>query len=236
MILPKTILLIYLLSISIVCLRLMRVNQKYQLYDIWDQVPVTYYQEGVKNNILQKIWHGIKINKAKEIIGKREFKNLLDVGCASGYMLSEIKKIFPGKKYFGVDIYDKAIEYAKRKYPDITFRVASAENLPYKDESFDILVCYETIEHVEYPLKTLREMKRVLRKGETCILTMDSGNWLFRIVWFVWENTRGRVWKGAHLHPFHHTELEQIIKDSGFKIREKLFSHWGMEVTFILSK
>ena len=39
------------------------------------------------------------------------------------------------------------------------------------------------------------------------ILAMDSGSWLFRVVWFIWENTTGKVWKGAHLHPFNHEQL-----------------------------
>ena len=65
---------------------------------------------------------------------------------------------------------------------------------------------------------------------------MDSGSLLFKIVWFVWENTRGKIWRGAHLHPFHHQQLERIIEDAGFKIRNKIFSFLNMEVTFVLSK
>ncbi len=65
---------------------------------------------------------------------------------------------------------------------------------------------------------------------------MDSDSLLFRLVWFIWENSKGKIWKGAHLHPFHHTELEKLIQDSGFKIKDKIFSFLGMEVTFLLSK
>lgn len=208
----------------------------HKLYKVWSQVPVAYYQEGVKRNIFQKVWHSSKIKLAKKLLDKTKFDNCLDVGCASGYMLSEIAKVFPGPEYVGVDIYDKAIDHAKKTYPDLQFKVASAEKLPFKDSTFDLILFYETIEHVEHPETCLKELRRVLRKNGTLILTMDSGNWLFRIVWYVWENTRGRIWKGAHLHPFHHRELERLIKRAKFKIKNKIFSLFGMEVTFVAKK
>lgn len=65
---------------------------------------------------------------------------------------------------------------------------------------------------------------------------MDSGRPLFRIVWWVWGKTKGKVWQKAHLYPFHHTELERLIRKEGFKIEKKYFSHVGMEVSFILKK
>lgn len=210
--------------------------KNHKLYSIWDQVPVTYYQRGVKRNLFQWLWHNHKIKMAKQILNGIKFKNCLDVGCASGYMISQIAHLFPQAKYFGIDIYDKAIEYAKKTYHNIEFKVAAADKLPFQNNTFDLIIFYETIEHVENPVDCLREIKRVLKKDGTFILTMDSGNLLFRIVWFFWENTKGKIWQGAHLHPFHHTELEQLVSNSGFKIRNKIFSFLGMEVTFILSK
>lgn len=208
----------------------------HKFYEIWDQVPVAYYQKGVKRNPFQWLWHTHKLNLARKILSKIKFNNCLDVGCASGYMISEIAKSYPKAKYFGIDIYDKAIKYAKKTYPDISFRTAPADKLPFKTNSFDAVLFYETIEHVENPQNCLKEIKRVLKNDGTLILTMDSGSLLFRAVWFIWENTKGKIWQGAHLHPFHHSELEALIKSSGFKIKEKIFSFLGMEVTFILSK
>ena len=206
----------------------------HRLYKIWSQVPPTYYQHGVSSNILQRIWHKNKIRNASKIIQHLSFNRCLDVGCASGFMISEIAKKFPDASYYGLDAYDGSIAYAKKQYPSITFKVANAEKIPYKDASFDLLVCYETIEHIEYPAKALKEMKRVLQKNGTVILAMDSGNVAFRSIWYVWEHTFGRAWLGAHLHPFHHTELEQLVKRTGFKIRSKHFTHCGLEVVFVL--
>ncbi len=151
-------------------------------------------------------------------------------------MISEIAQVYPHARYFGIDVYDKAIASAKKKYSHINFNVASAQELPFKNNYFDLILFYETIEHVENPAKCLKEIKRVLNKNGNLIVAMDSGSLLFKVVWFVWENTKGRVWKNAHLHPFHHQELEQLIRKANFKINEKIFSFFGMEVTFILTK
>lgn len=210
--------------------------KKTKLYKIWNQVPVDYYQKGIKANIFQRTWHINKINTSKKIIANIKFKNCLDVGCASGYMISEIAKDFGKTIYFGVDAYDKAIKYGAKQYPNIKFKVAMAEKLPFKQNCFDLIICYETMEHVNDPRKALSEIKRVLAVNGSVILAMDSGNWMFRAVWEVWERTKGTVWKGAHLNPFHHEELEKLIKQVGLKIKKKFFSHFGMEVIFILSK
>lgn len=211
-------------------------KSKDPLYEVWDQVPVDYYQSGVKKSVLQKLWHNRKLSIAQKILSGENFKKCLDVGCASGYMVSEISRVFPNASYFGVDSFDKVIGYGKKKYPHIKFKVANAEKLPFKTGEFDLIICYETIEHITNPLKALKEMKRILSKKGKLILTMDSGSLLFRIVWYFWENTKGKVWKGAHLHPFHHEELENLIRKAGFNINKKIFSHLGMEVTFILTK
>lgn len=207
-----------------------------QLYSIWNKVPVNYYQTGVKNNFFQWLWHTRKISLAQKIIKDLSFKNCLDIGTASGFMISEIAKKYPGKNFSGIDVYDKAIKFAKKTYPNIKFKVASAEKLPFGNETFDLILCYETIEHVVSPKASLLEIKRVLKKDGTFILAMDSGNWLFRLVWWIWEKTKGRVWQDAHLHPFHHKNLEKLITDNGFKVKKKILTFLSLEVIFVLKK
>ncbi len=140
--------------------------KNHKLHKIWNQVPITYYQKGVKSNLFQWLWHSKKIKLAKYILSQLKFKNCLDVGCASGYMISQLASIYPHAQYCGIDIYDKAIEYAKKNYPHIDFAVASANNLPFKNNAFELILFYETIEHVENPKECLKEIKRVLKKME----------------------------------------------------------------------
>lgn len=207
-----------------------------QLSKIWQRVPPEYYDRGIGGNILQRFWHTRKIEVFKELTKGRNFKRILDVGCAGGNMADRIYKMFPGSKVVGVDVHKDAIDYARKKYPNIKFMVADAHKLPFKDDSFDLIICYETIEHLVNPLGALREIRRAVARNGVVGLEMDSGSLLFRIVWWFWEKTKGRVWQGAHLHPFHHTELERVIKKAGFRIIRKKLSHMGMATSFLLNK
>ncbi|EKD90180.1 MAG: methyltransferase type 11 [uncultured bacterium] len=203
---------------------------------ILNSVPPDYYQKGIKGNILQKIWHGTKIKFALKLLNNISFKNCLEVGSASGHLISEIAKKHPKVKFHAIDAYKEAIEFGKKKYPHIKFLKAEAEKLPFKNNQFDLILCYETIEHVRNPKKVISEMRRVLKKKGKLILAMDSGTLTFRIIWFFWERTRGRVWQAAHLNPYHHRDLEALVLQSGFKITQKYFTHFGLEIVLMLEK
>lgn len=209
---------------------------KGELNKIWSQVPADYYEKEIARNPLKRIWHTLKVQTFKKLTSKLNPKSILDVGCASGRMANEVSKIFPRSQITAVDVYKSAIDYGKRTYPHIKFKRADAHRLPFGNNTFDLVICYEVIEHLTDPARALKEIKRVIKKNGIALVVMDSGSTLFRIVWWISENTVSRVWRGAHLHPYKHTELERVIKSAGLKITKKYFSHYGMEVSFLLKK
>lgn len=209
-----------------------------RLREIWAQVPPDYYDQGIKKNILQKLWHTQKSKQVLALLPKdlpagRQVLKVLDIGCSSGIITAAVAKTLSNSHVTGLDSYSAAIGFARQKYKNITFVVADAHNLPFGDKTFDLVICTETLEHVSNPQKSLLEMKRVLGKNGRAIISMDSGSLLFRIIWFIWTKTRGRVWQGAHLHEFNTKNLENLIRQSGFKIAKKNISHLGMAVTFL---
>ena len=206
---------------------------KKRLEQIWAQVPPDYYDQGIKKNLLQKLWHSQKLNQVTSLLPK-EAKRVLDVGCSSAILTAEVAKNLKKSKITGIDSYKKAIEFAKSKYPHLELLVADAHKLPFKDNTFDLVICTETLEHVTDPKKCLLEMKRVLKKNGRAIISMDSGSLTFRIIWYFWTKTKGRVWESAHLHEFNARVLEDLIKEAGFKITKKVYSHLGMAVTFLV--
>ena len=203
------------------------------LQKIWAQVPPDYYDTGIEKNLFQKLWHSHKLSQVLQILPTNS-QSVLDIGCSSAVLTAKVAKALPKSKVTGLDSYKKAIDFAKVKYPHIEFVVADAHKLPFKDKAFDLVICTETLEHLIDPKQALREMKRVLKKNGQAIISMDSGSFLFRSVWYFWTKTKGRVWQNAHLHEFNTKVLENLIKKSGFKIKKKLNSHLGMAVTFLI--
>ena len=99
--------------------------------------------------------------------------SLLDVGCAKGFMLHDLEELIPGIAVSGVDISDYAIENAMEDVQS-KVQVADAINLPFADNSFDIVIAINTIHNLEREdcAKALREIERVSRKGS--FITVDA--------------------------------------------------------------
>jgi len=205
-----------------------------RLAEIWAQVPPDYYDRGISKNIFQKLWHTKKLEDVINLLPK-DTKKVLDVGCSSAVLTAEIAKKLPKSKVVGIDSYKNAIDFARTKYPNLELIVADAHKLPFENKAFDLVICTETLEHVTDPKKCLEEIKRVLRKQGKGIISMDSGSLLFKTIWFFWTKTKGRVWENAHLHEFNAKVLENLIKEAGFRINRKIYSHLGMAVTFLVS-
>lgn len=206
-----------------------------RLEAIWAQVPPNYYDVGIEKNLLQKMWHTRKLAEVIKLIPTNPRKNpkVLDIGCSSAILTAHVARHLPKSKIVGLDSYKAAIDFAKKKYPHISFVTADAHKIPFKDKSFDIIICTETLEHVVDPLGVIKEMKRILKKDGQAIISMDSGSLPFRVVWYFWTKTKGKVWEDAHLHEFNAKLLAGLIKKAGFKIKKENLSHFGMSVTFL---
>lgn len=204
-------------------------------HHIIEQVPPNYYQKGIEENILQKIWH---TRKLEVVLSEIDFypSNILDVGCASGWFLFQISKKFKKAKCTGIDVYRESIKFGKKKYPRIRFKVADAHKIPYKSGSFELVVCTEVLEHIDKPEIALKEIRRVLKKTGIAIIELDSGSWLFSVVWYLWRLGRGAVWKDSHLHSFNINKLEKMLRKTGFVIKKSKKFNIGMAMVFVVEK
>lgn len=106
----------------------------------------------------------------------------LDVGCGDGYHLfvfNTIEGIQKKVSFRGVDISGLQVEFARRValgmgFENVQFEESSAENLGFSDESFDIVLCSDVVEHLENPEKCFAEIRRVLKSGGTAIITTPN--------------------------------------------------------------
>ncbi len=98
---------------------------------------------------------------------------ILDVGCAKGFMLHDFKQLLPELTVAGIDVSQYAIENAiedMRPY----IRVGNACELPYPDNSFDLVISINTIHNlpIDKCKKALREIERVSRSHS--FITIDA--------------------------------------------------------------
>lgn len=191
------------------------------------QVPPDHYDREIKNNLFLRIWHKRRFAEVGKtlgvpVVGGAGPRSILDIGCHGGTFTEAISKKFPQARVSGIDISKVAIDYAKKTRPKIHFEVASADNLPFPNQTFDLITCFDTFEHLPNSAKVLSEIKRVLTKEGKVIFSIPTENFLFRTVWFFWSRFGpGKVWQGTHVQNFNGMKLDKLLEKSGFKIEER---------------
>ena len=99
-------------------------------------------------------------------------KRILDVACGPGYGAGTATG--KGIDAVGVDFCPEMVEQAGERYPDATFQLGDAENLPFGDGSFDGVICNFGFLHFADPDKAIAEAFRVLRPGGRYAFTVWS--------------------------------------------------------------
>lgn len=114
--------------------------------------------------------------------------DLLEVGCGEG---RGIRQVLPGvKSYSAIDKIEAAIESLRKKFPEAALVAANLPPLPYADASFDSVISFQVIEHIENDVLFLKEIHRVLRPGGVALITTPNRlQSLSRNPWHVREYT-----------------------------------------------
>ncbi|MEO8433348.1 MAG: class I SAM-dependent methyltransferase [Pyrinomonadaceae bacterium] len=127
-------------------------------------------------------WH---IPMAAGFAGARGLK-VLEIGCGLGTDGAQFAEA--GADYTGVDLTDAAVELARKRFElfnlNGTFATADAENLDFKDESFDLVYSHGVLHHTPDTQKAINEVHRVLRPGGRAIVMLyhrDSYNYRINI-------------------------------------------------------
>ena len=131
-------------------------------------------------------------------------KVVLDIASGSGYGTKLLAQ--NAQKVYGVDVSPEAIEFSKNNYnaKNIEYLLGDAEKIPVDDSTIDLLITFETIEHIKNYKNFLKEIKRVLKDDGLAIISTPNAD----------EFTEGNHF---HLHEFKYEELTALLK--------KTFSH-----------
>lgn len=144
-------------------------------------------------------------------------ETILDVGCGEGFTLANLAKNKIGKSCVGVEQSKDTITVAGKLHPGIKIKQGSVYNLPFKDGSFDLVICTEVLEHLESPEKALSELVRVSKKH--VVVSVPSEPW-FMLTNFV----RGRYFTSfgnvpGHIKHWGKSGFLSFLRREGHKIK-----------------
>lgn len=134
---------------------------------------------------------------------------ILDVGCGTGMMLLEMASLGHVE---GVDASDEALRFCHRR-GITTVQKANVLDLPFADESFDLLTGVDILEHVDDDLGALREWGRVLRPGGRLFLFVPAHRWL----WSLQDEISG------HRRRYTARSLRRVVERAGYNVERQSY-------------
>lgn len=157
---------------------------------------------------------------------------MLDVGCASSFMLDLLGK--KSKKRIGLDFDVEKLIKAKSRFSNIQYVCGSGVELPFKDKSVEIITFFEVLEHVDNEQRFIKEIHRVLKPDGVIMLSvpnrgavefLDIDNIVFTpILWVLKKLGFFKDVSNYYLRHHRHYSIENIENsfNSLFKI-EKIY-------------
>jgi len=139
---------------------------------------------------------------------------MLDAGCGRGFTAKMFQEI--GCTIIGLDISKELAKSAFSK--GITVIVGDIQNPPFKPEVFDVIVCFEVLEHIPNIKRTLNAINKLLKKGGLFISTIPLLHPLNIIVDFI----RGET-----------THINNLSKNVWLQIVREYFEVVGVKTIFI---
>lgn len=132
-------------------------------------------------------------------------KVVLDAGCGAGYGAEALAKA-GAKKVFGVDIAPNSIQYCRENYSrqNLTFKIGDAARLDFRDNFFDLIVAFETIEHIKDYRQAISEFYRVLKPGGKLIISTPNKA--------VYSPGTKKPFYPFHFHEFYLEELQKMLE------------------------
>lgn len=160
--------------------------------------------------------------KIKHIIQKENAKKILDIGCGNASLFMYLSDL--NIQMVGIEPSDSGIIIA-RKISNATFYQMGVYDDPaiIAENSFDIVVSTEVIEHLFYPRELLRFAKAKLKPGGKLVLTTPYHGYMKNLLlslFDMWDKHHTVLWDGGHIKFWSKSSLSKLLKEEGFEVNE----------------
>jgi SAM-dependent methyltransferase len=148
----------------------------------------------------------------RRMLSRIEYGSVLDVGCGCGHNYTLLTKNGAAPRFGGIDISDYALEIARKTVPG-EFRQCDIQQ-EHLQGQWDLVVCSLVLEHLADDTAAIRHM-RFMTKHYLLVTSIAGDFERYR----KWDETQG------HVRNYRVGELEQKLREGGFRIRESIY--WG---------
>ncbi|MDD4526844.1 MAG: class I SAM-dependent methyltransferase [Candidatus Margulisbacteria bacterium] len=171
----------------------------------------------------------------------KDVVNVLELGCGEGDTLKKIKEIYPNVSTTGIEIYDKAAKIAFGVADRIIEGDIEGITLDLKDNSSDVIICGDVIEHLKDPWLVLQKFSQVLCDEGVLIASIPNVGHLgpvLKILTNRYELQESGIFDRTHLRYYTKRVIVNLFKESSYSI-DKLIpiysNSWKSKLLVILS-
>jgi ubiquinone/menaquinone biosynthesis C-methylase UbiE len=163
-------------------------------------------------------WNTALRRALKEIEGRHG--RVLEAGCGSGRFIRAILRERPDLRGCAFDIEPGRVSSAKKTDDGIEYALASLTNMPYADESFDIVFVFDVLEHLGRPELGVAELHRVLKPGGLLHALVPCEGEPFTLHWLLARldiASHLKEQQAGHVSRFSQSDLWRLLSDHDFK-------------------
>ena len=147
---------------------------------------------------------------------------ILEIGCANGGTLMEIKNRYPNAKVYGTEINIRAAAFAAH-FAEVAVNNMENKNLPFRKKMFDYIIYGDVLEHLREPLEILKYCRDFLREGGCVIASIPNVMHISVMEELLEGNftyTEYGLLDKTHIHMFTYHEIVRTFHEAGYEIEK----------------
>lgn len=133
-------------------------------------------------------------------------KDVIEHGCGTGFVLAELQRLFPHARIVGADLYAEGLALARRRFAG-TLIQTDVLQCEFR-EAFDLVGCFDVIEHLDDDVRVLAALRAQLRPGGHLLLTVPA----HMILWSDFDTASG------HRRRYQGSQLAARLSEVGFRL------------------
>lgn len=134
-------------------------------YDGSVDVDTSNYRKHTSDNPVQRTLIDRFHRTITSIVVDLQPETLLDAGCGEGFVSDILLGAMPEARITGFDVLQDSVRLAQLRNPRASFAVGDIYNIDHPNASFDVVFCFEVLEHLEEPDRALKELARVATRA-----------------------------------------------------------------------
>lgn len=202
-------------------------------------VPVKSEKYLNQSSIAKKLISGF-FNAARDVfesLKNESVDSILEIGAGEGHVSELLAEVFKKSNLVLTDIYNERLKLCEERVTpikgDVIYRFEDICGITCDDESQDLVVCCEVLEHIEYYKDALKEIKRIIKKDKYLVISVPR-----EPMWRILNIARGKYISDlgntpTHVNHWSSSSLQKLLKKNHFEVQiVKKPIPW----TFVLAK